>query len=96
MITLIFSEVGPADIQVVAGLGDYLVSGAGALANTTSDTFRDFPQVSFATGDCSVSLVSSPHHQYSISRRTGRLENCHNNTKPGEDVQPRPPGILSR
>ena len=51
MFILIFSEVGPADIQVVAGLGDYLVSGAGALANTTSDTFRDFPQVSFATGE---------------------------------------------
>ena len=50
MFILIFSEVGPADIQVVAGLGDYLVSGAAALANTTSDTFRDFPQVSFAMG----------------------------------------------
>ena len=54
---MIFRDVGPADIQVVAGLGDYLVSGAAALANTTSDTFRDFPQVSFATGDCLTSLV---------------------------------------
>ena len=48
---VIFRDVGPADIQVVAGLGDYLVSGAAALANTTSDTFRDFTQVSFATGE---------------------------------------------
>ena len=51
--SVIFRDVGPADIQVVAGLGDFLVSGAAALANTTSGTFRDFPQVSFATGDLS-------------------------------------------
>ena len=51
--SVISRDVGPADIQVVAGLGDFLVSGAAALANTTSGTFRDFPQVSFATGDLS-------------------------------------------
>ena len=47
---LVFRDVGPADIQVVAALGDYLVSGAAALANTTGETFRDYPQVSFAMG----------------------------------------------
>ena len=77
--SVIFRDVGPADIQVVAGLGDYLVSGAAALANTTSDTFRDFPQVSFATGDCSVSLVRGPSDHYSSSRRTGGLENRDHN-----------------
>ena len=44
-------NVGPADIDVVAALGDYLVAGSGALANTTIDTFKDFPQVSFAIGE---------------------------------------------
>ena len=48
--TLIFSNVGPADIDVVAGIGDYLVSGTAALANNTGDTFRDNPEVSFAMG----------------------------------------------
>ena len=43
-------NVGPSDIDVVAALGDYLVAGSGALANTTIDTFKDFPQVSFAIG----------------------------------------------
>lgn len=44
------SDVGPADIDVVAALGDHLVTGTAALANSTSDTFRDFPEVSFAMG----------------------------------------------
>lgn len=43
-------NVGPADIDVVAAIGDHLVTGTGALANTTIDTFKDFPQVSFAIG----------------------------------------------
>ena len=44
------SDVGPADIDVVAALGDHLVTGTAALANSTSDTFKDFPEVSFAMG----------------------------------------------
>ena len=44
------SHVGPADIDVVAALGDHTVSGTAALANSTSDTFKDFPEVSFAMG----------------------------------------------
>ena len=46
-----FRNVGPADIDVVAALGDHLVTGTGALANTTVDTFKDFPQISFAIGE---------------------------------------------
>ena len=42
--------MGPADIDVVAGIGDYLVAGTAALANTTGDTFKNFPEVSFAMG----------------------------------------------
>ena len=42
--------MGPADIDVVAALGDHTVSGTAALANSTSDTFKDFPEVSFAMG----------------------------------------------
>ena len=47
---LISSDVGPADIDVVAAIGDYLVAGTAALANNTGDTFKDFPEVSFAMG----------------------------------------------
>merc|ERR1712038_1516419 len=43
-------DVGPADIDVVAGIGDHLVAGTAALANTTGDTFKNFPEVSFAMG----------------------------------------------
>ena len=43
--------MGPADIDVVAGIGDYLVAGTAALANTTGDTFKNFPEVSFAMGN---------------------------------------------
>ena len=50
MIMCDLSDVGPADIDVVAALGDHLVTGTAALANSTSDTFRDFPEVSFAMG----------------------------------------------
>ena len=50
MIMSDLSDVGPADIDVVAALGDHLVTGTAALANSTSDTFRDFPEVSFAMG----------------------------------------------
>ena len=46
-----FRNVGPSDIDVVAALGDHLVTGTGALANTTIDTFKDFPQISFAIGE---------------------------------------------
>ena len=46
-----FRNVGPADIDVVAAIGDHLVTGTGALANTTIDTFKDFPQISFAIGE---------------------------------------------
>ena len=51
-------DVGPADIDVVAGIGDYLVAGTAALANTTGDTFKNFPEVSFAMGKkkCSHSV----------------------------------------
>ena len=42
--------MGPADIDVIAGIGDFLVAGTAALANETAETFRDYPQVSFATG----------------------------------------------
>ena len=50
-IEAMFRNVGPADIDVVAALGDHLVTGTGALANTTVDTFKDFPQISFAIGE---------------------------------------------
>ena len=46
----LLSDVGPADIDVVAAIGDYLVAGTAALANNTGDTFKDFPEVSFAMG----------------------------------------------
>jgi hypothetical protein len=35
---------------VVDALGDYLVAGSDYLSNTTIDSFKDFPQVSFAMG----------------------------------------------
>ena len=50
MIMCDHSDVGPADIDVVAALGDHLVTGTAALANSTSDTFKDYPEVSFAMG----------------------------------------------
>ena len=34
----------------MAAIGDYLVAGTAALANNTGDTFKDFPEVSFAMG----------------------------------------------
>lgn len=43
-------QVGPADIDAVAAIGDFLAAGTAALANTTTNTFRDFPEVSFAMG----------------------------------------------
>ena len=43
-------DVGPADVDVVAGIGDFLVAGTSALANDTAETFKDYQQVSFATG----------------------------------------------
>ena len=47
---LIPRDVGPADIDVVAAIGDFLVAGTAALANNTGDTFKDYPEVSFAMG----------------------------------------------
>ena len=57
--------MGPADIDVVAGIGDYLVAGTAALANTTGDTFKNFPEVSFAMGKTKAVLIlfgSVPNH----------------------------------
>ena len=45
-----FRSVGPADIEVVSGIGDYLMVAPAALANTTVDIFQNFPEVSFAMG----------------------------------------------
>ena len=66
--TLIFSNVGPADIDVVAGIGDYLVSGTAALANNTGDTFRDNPEVSFAMGQLNTIMC--------IKKRQLKKEYC--------------------
>ena len=40
----------PGDIQIIAGLGDALISGQGALASGITSVTRDYRGVSFATG----------------------------------------------
>ena len=59
IVEIILSDVGPADIDVVAAIGDYLVAGTAALANNTGDTFKDFPEVSFAMGKFFFRLVTA-------------------------------------
>ena len=75
---------GPADVDVVAALGDYLVAGAGALANTTIDSFKDFPQVSFAMGEEILYwFYQGFSHPFRWERR---LEEIHNTSKHLETV----------
>jgi len=44
------SDVGPSDIQVVAGVGDSILAGTGALSTNILDVTKRFPEVSFALG----------------------------------------------
>ena len=78
------SNVGPADIDVVAALGDHTVSGTAALANSTSDTFKDFPEVSFAMGLWKWWRTS--YWPWNWFRWCGRLENSNNPAKSVETI----------
>ena len=49
------SHIGPADIDILAALGDFTIAGTGALSNTSLSTLEEYPEVSFVTGDSELS-----------------------------------------